>query len=196
VRERLVAAGAALVAEQGSAAISLREIARRAGVSHGAPRRYFPTHRHLLAAVAGEGYRELASLIDAADTGGPARTRLLILGREFLDFAHARRGMFELMFRHDLLSGTDTGLREASLPLFRRLVDLVAQASPHLDGAQWTVRAGSLWANLYGIAQLWQWRSLQLATGGDDVALLLRAAIDAHVTPAPDDGAARDGGVR
>ena len=52
LRARLVEAGVELVAREGTEALSLREIARRAGVSHGAPRRYFPTHRELLAAVA------------------------------------------------------------------------------------------------------------------------------------------------
>src|SRR3954467_13102434 len=47
---RLVAAGVELLAEAGTDALTLREIARRAGVSHGAPRRYFPTHHALRAA--------------------------------------------------------------------------------------------------------------------------------------------------
>jgi AcrR family transcriptional regulator len=171
VRERLVAAGTALVAEQGSGAVSLREIARRAGVSHGAPRRYFPTHQHLLAAIAREGYRELGALLAVADPGAQEepRTRLVVLSRVFVDFASSRSGMFELMFRHDLLRGANTGLRQESLPLFRLLVDLVA---------------GALWANLYGIAQLWQWESLQLATGSDDLLAMLSAAVDAHASVA------------
>jgi hypothetical protein len=43
--------------------------------------------------------------------------------------------------------------------------------------------AGALWANLHGIAQLWQWGSLQLTVGVDDVQPLLRAALDAHLGP-------------
>ncbi|MEU0061112.1 helix-turn-helix domain-containing protein, partial [Streptomyces sp. NPDC006334] len=44
LRTRLVDVGVELLAEQGVDALTLREIARRAGVSHGAPRRHFPTH--------------------------------------------------------------------------------------------------------------------------------------------------------
>src|SRR3954465_7419107 len=65
LRARLVEVGAELLAREGVQALSLREIARRAGVSHGAPRRYFPTHQALLAAIAREGYRHLATLVDA-----------------------------------------------------------------------------------------------------------------------------------
>lgn len=47
------------------------------------------------------------------------------------------------------------------------------------------VLAGALWANLHGIAQLWAWGSLPLATGATDDDALLRAALEAHLGPAP-----------
>lgn len=90
--------------------------------------------------------------------------------------------MYELMFRHDLLESGSLGLRETSLPLFARLTELVARVRP--SAADPTVLAGALWANLHGIAQLWHWGSLRLATGGDDPAPLLAAALDAHLGPA------------
>ncbi len=55
LRARLVDVGARLLATEGPQALTLREIARRAGVSYGAPRRYFPTHRDLLSAIARRG---------------------------------------------------------------------------------------------------------------------------------------------
>ncbi|MFY1686916.1 TetR/AcrR family transcriptional regulator [Plantactinospora sp. WMMB782] len=210
LRARLVRAGVDLLADEGVEgveALSLREIARRAGVSHGAPRRYFPTHRALLAAIAAEGYRELGRRVAEAVGGGAAGSvpagmavvgpdpsaQLLTLGRLYLEFARAHRGMFELMFRHDLLRGNGIGLREASRPLFDVLVDLVARARPDRAGAPPpAVSAGALWANLHGIAQLWQWGSLQMTVGTEEVEPLLRAAIDAHLgrsvptTPAGD----------
>ncbi|MEE1803131.1 TetR/AcrR family transcriptional regulator [Streptomyces sp. JV176] len=218
LRARLVAVGVDLVAREGVQALSLREIARQAGVSHGAPRRYFPTHAALLSAIARQGFAALAAEAAAAvaavadgggatdgrtvaDGGGatdgaaPAngravgpRARILALGRVYLGFAAANRGMFELMFRHDLLEnggpGQAPGLRETSLPLFGVLVDLVAEVRPRSDGAPTPeVVAGALWANLHGIAQLWAWGSLQLASGVDDAEPLLRAALGAHLGP-------------
>ncbi|MGW7203757.1 TetR/AcrR family transcriptional regulator [Streptomyces sp. NPDC054837] len=179
LRARLVEVGVELVAREGVQALTLREIARRAGVSHGAPRRYFPTHLELLSAIARRGFGELAERAGTADDGTASpRDRLTELGRVYLRFALDNRGMYELMFRHDLLESGHLGLRDTSLPLFGRLVELVALARPDADAR---LVAGALWANLHGIAQLWGWGSLQLATDADDFAPLLRHALDAHL---------------
>ncbi|MFI9581730.1 TetR/AcrR family transcriptional regulator [Streptomyces sp. NPDC052236] len=186
LRARLVAAGVELVTTRGVEALSLREIARAAGVSHGAPRRYFPTHVSLLSAIAREGFAELAGrAADALEPGNGGeenpRDRVAALCRVYLDFARTNGGMFELMFRHDLLKSGHLGLRETSLPLFGLFVDCVAQVPTRPAGVAPQVVASGLWANLHGIAQLWGWGSLQLATGTDDVEPLLRTILDAHL---------------
>ena len=182
LRARLIDVGVDLVAREGVQALTLREIARRAGVSHGAPRRYFPTHLELLSAIAGRGFEELGRRATAAVEDGTAseRAQVSALGRVYLEFALGNRGMYELMFRHDLLESGHLGRRDTSLPLFGRLVDLVGQVRPDVDAR---LVAGALWANLHGIAQLWCWGSLQLAAGADDFAPLLRSAVDAHLGP-------------
>ncbi|MER5665623.1 TetR/AcrR family transcriptional regulator [Streptomyces mirabilis] len=182
LRARLIEVGVDLVTTEGAQALTLREIARRAGVSHGAPRRYFPTHLELLSAIARRGFADLGARATETLGDGDAspRAQLTTLGRVYLDFAFAQPGMYELMFRHDLLESGKLGLRETSLPLFGVLVDLVARARPEADAA---LVAGALWANLHGIAQLWGWGSLQLATGATDFVPLLDAALDAHLGP-------------
>ncbi|MFD5073468.1 TetR/AcrR family transcriptional regulator [Streptomyces sp. NPDC058371] len=182
LRARLVQVGVDLVTAEGAQALSLREIARRAGVSHGAPRRHFPTHLSLLSAIARRGFTDLGDrATKALGTGGASpRGDLETLGRVYLDFALTNTGMYELMFRHDMLRSDELGLRETSLPLFGVLVDLVGRARPEADAR---LVAGSLWANLHGIAQLWSWGSLQLATGADDFGPLLATALDAHLGP-------------
>ncbi|MGW2205961.1 TetR/AcrR family transcriptional regulator [Streptomyces sp. NPDC001774] len=189
LRGRLIDTGVELVHAEGAQALSLREIARRAGVSHGAPRRYFPTHLDLLSAIAREGFAELAGRVSAtvgaeAETRDGARAQLDALARVHLDFALTRRGMYELMFRHDLLESGRLGLRETTLPLFDLLGRLVARARPDAAVPEPAVVAAALWSNLHGIAQLWAWGSLQLAVRTDDVEPLLRAALDAHLGPA------------
>ncbi|HSX99103.1 MAG TPA: TetR/AcrR family transcriptional regulator [Streptomyces sp.] len=180
LRSRLVDVGVDLVTAEGVQALSLREIARRAGVSHGAPRRHFPTHLELLSAIARRGFEDLAARGTAALGDGTAspREQIATLGRVYLDFALTQRGMHELMFRHDLLESNELGLRDASLPIFALLVDLVGRVRPDADPR---LLAGALLANLYGLAQLWTWGSLQLTTGADDFAPLLRTALDAHL---------------
>ncbi|CAN3978512.1 TetR/AcrR family transcriptional regulator [Kitasatospora purpeofusca] len=212
LRARLVAAGVELLALEGVHALTLREIARQAGVSHGAPRRHFATHAELLAAIAGHGFGELATALgldapssasasasatasasasvsaSATASAAAARARLDNLARGYLAFAAERPGMFELMFRHDVLEGSGAELRRTSLPLFEAVTRLVAAIRPTAATADGdgdepppTVVAAALWANLHGLAQLRAWGSLRLATGGDSVEPLLRATLDAHL---------------
>ncbi|UFR01124.1 TetR/AcrR family transcriptional regulator [Streptomyces sp. Go40/10] len=180
LRARLVDVGVELLAAEGAQALTLREIARRAGVSHGAPRRYFPTHLELLSAIARRGFTELAGRAHAAlerETGGP-RAQVAALARTYVEFALEQPGMYELMFRHDLLESGHLGLRETSLPLFSLLTDLVGTVDPDADARR---VAAALWANLHGTVQLWRWRSLQLALGEEDFGPLLDTVLAAHL---------------
>ncbi|MGW1598520.1 TetR/AcrR family transcriptional regulator [Streptomyces sp. NPDC002343] len=182
LRDRLVDTGVELLAAEGLQALTLREIARRAGVSHGAPRRHFPTHLDLLSAIARRGFADLAGRARGAldrETGG-ARAQAAALARAYLEFALERPGMYDLMFRHDLLESGRLGLRESSLPLFSLLTGLIAASGPGTDAPR---VAGALWANLHGMAQLWRWRSLQLATGEEDFEALLETVLAAHLGP-------------
>ncbi|MFC8719274.1 TetR/AcrR family transcriptional regulator [Kitasatospora sp. NPDC057198] len=183
LRERLVDAGVELVLAEGSGAVGLREIARRAGVSHGAPRRYFATHRELLSAVARRGFEELAGWFAAVREPDP-RARVAGLARVYLAYAAERRGMFELMFRHDLLNGDGAEpagprLREATAPLFGELARLVGECTGDAERAP--VATAALWANLHGLAQLQGWGSTGLMLGEGRGEELLRAVLDAHL---------------
>ncbi|MFJ6780380.1 TetR/AcrR family transcriptional regulator [Streptomyces yangpuensis] len=193
LRERLIDVGADLVMSEGTGALGLREIARRAGVSHGAPRRYFPTHQSLLSAIARRGFADLgdrfASVAAGARESSP-RERVRAIGCAYVGYALEHPGMFELMFRHDLLDSTGQEpsdgprLRESTLPLFGLLVSLVGRCG----AAEPAVTAAALWANLHGVAQLWGWGSLPLALGEDaavGVERLVDAAVDAHLGGAP-----------
>lgn len=182
LRERLITVGAELVASEGAGAVSLREIARRAGVSHGAPRRYFPTHLDLLSAIAQQGFASLDALAEAAigDKSRDPRDRLLALGRAVLGFVLSNRGMYELMFRYDLLGERRLGLQEIALSAFRRTARLIGEVHPD-SGVAPEVTAGALWAALHGTVQLWEWGSHQTATGLDDPEPILRAALDARL---------------
>ncbi|OIJ85518.1 TetR family transcriptional regulator [Streptomyces sp. MUSC 14] len=183
LRERLVDVGVELLAAEGPAALTLREIARRAGVSHGAPRRHFPTHLELLSAIARRGFADLAERVRHTPVSGTCarpRAQVAALARTYLEFALENPGMYELMFRHDLLESGHLGLRDTSLPLFALLAGLVGEVRPEADARR---TAGALWANLHGIAQLWRWRSLQLALDSEDIGPLLDAALAAHLGP-------------
>ncbi|MGV9666079.1 TetR/AcrR family transcriptional regulator [Nocardia niigatensis] len=177
LRERLVSAGVALLEEVGAGELGLRAIAREAGVSHGAPRRYFPTHNSLLAAIAARGYADLRAEIDAVQ-GDSAPVRVQRTCLAYIDFATARPEMFTLMFRHDLLAGAGENLRvNTTLPMFARWRALVAECVP--DGAD--ERALSLWTQLHGIAVVVGNRSIEAIAPGTDIEALVARAVARHL---------------
>ncbi|MBJ7289945.1 MAG: TetR/AcrR family transcriptional regulator [Williamsia sp.] len=174
-RAALVRAGVELLEETGSADVGLREIARRAGVSHGAPRRWFPTHRSLLSAVAAVGLGDLAAVVTSAADGSRAPVRDAALA--YIAFAVDRPAMFTLVFRHDLLDGGGSDLRATSQPLmewFRDLVDVPDQGDRE-------IRAATLWTSVHGIAVLASTGALALASPTTVPADLVDAAIASTV---------------
>lgn len=195
LRERLVSAGVEMLEEVGAGQLGLRAIAREAGVSHGAPRRWFPTHNALLAAIAARGYADLGARLEAiqADTPrSPAapvsapRDRLERTALAYMEFAALRPEMFTLMFRHDLLEGAGENLRvNVTLPLFRRWRELVASNIPApapgetpLDAAEIAL---SLWTSLHGIATVVANRSIEAIAPGANPARLVANAITRHL---------------
>lgn len=159
LRERLVNVGVDLIEQVGYAQLGLRAITRAAGVSHGAPRRYFPTHNALLAAVAARGFGDLTARFAATDRTASPRDRLRHMAVEYVEFAASRPEMFTLMFRHDLLEGSGENLRATTLPLYHDFANLVREITTP-DTAPTTALA--LWTNLHGTATLRANRTLAL----------------------------------
>ena len=131
-RDHLVATARQLLDAEGLEPLTLREIARRAGVSHGAPLRHFPSLAALMAAVAAGGFRDLITSVDAAVAeAGPDATaleRLAAAGRGYVGFAARSPGVFALMFHPDRSTRDDPDYREAGAAAFGQLVGLVDAA--------------------------------------------------------------------
>jgi AcrR family transcriptional regulator len=94
LRRALVEAAAGLMEEKGHEALSLREAARQAGVSHNAPYRHFADREALLDAVAAKGFQELAEAMVAAR----AREGFRGVGEAYVAFALAHPRLFQLMY--------------------------------------------------------------------------------------------------
>ena len=166
-RQRLLQAAREVVAADGLEGLTLRAIARHAGVSHGAPLRHFPSLAALLAALAAEGFTGLMTAIDealaAADREATARgtvvsprERVAVAGQTYVRFALAERGAYSVMFRHERIDVTDGAYQVQSLAAFQQLADLVAEAQrggwrPTDDT---TELAAVLWAGMHGLADL------------------------------------------
>ncbi|MEY9992461.1 AcrR family transcriptional regulator [Streptomyces sp. V4I8] len=99
LRAALLAAAERTLREKGTAALSLRELAREVGVSHAAPGRHFKDKQTLLNALALAGYERLAQSLSAADDPAlPLEPRLTSLGRAYLGFAVDNAALLELMY--------------------------------------------------------------------------------------------------
>lgn len=101
LRDALLAAATEMLAETGPRGLSLREAARRAGVSTGAPYRHFKDKDALLAALATRGFLGLNAALEAVEKAHPelsAIERLRALGVAYVGFAVAQPALFRLMF--------------------------------------------------------------------------------------------------
>ncbi|MFP4512632.1 MAG: TetR/AcrR family transcriptional regulator [Acidimicrobiales bacterium] len=153
LRRALLDAAAAEIAEHGPSAISLRAIARRAGVSHAAPAHHFGDRAGLLTAVAAEGFRRMNETMVAA--AASSAEPLLAIGRAYVSFARDNPGEFAVMYRPELLDGSDPDFVSASASAYQRLTDAIAatpDAAP--EGEEPRVTAARRWALVHGLATL------------------------------------------
>jgi AcrR family transcriptional regulator len=104
LRERVIDASVALIDEKGLAGLSMREVARRAGVSHQAPYHYFADREAILAAVCERGFGMLHERIAAARTGcRSAGEQLERAALAYVGFAREQPAYFRMMFRPELV---------------------------------------------------------------------------------------------
>lgn len=160
LRRTLLDASIALITERGLDALSLREIARRAGVSPAAPYHHFATREQLLVALAVEGFTLLTlamqSARDAA-AGAGALDRLRAIGEAYVCFAVAHPAHFRLMFRPSLVSPDALPEDGAPAQSFTILVEAVSEVLAG-DTARTCVEPRELvlmaWCIVHGAAEL------------------------------------------
>jgi AcrR family transcriptional regulator len=144
LRRVLVETATEMVEDAGPGAVSLREVARRAEVSHNAPYRHFPTREALLASVAEQGFALLGvELQEASETGG-----LSSMGTVYLEFARRRTGLFRLMFGGEIDLSEYPEAQEAAQAAFDRL----RAAVPGDEDVRY--RNVGAWALVHGLAWL------------------------------------------
>lgn len=103
LRNGLLEAARGILEEQSLGALTLRAVARRAGVSHAAPYRHFPNHEALLVELSVEGFQELRRhIVDAAKMTGPESDRIAAIGAAYMRFVAKRPAVARLMFGSQL----------------------------------------------------------------------------------------------
>jgi AcrR family transcriptional regulator len=192
LRGDLLRTARTLLDEGGVAALTMRELARRAGCTHQAPYHYFEDREALLAALVVEGFAELARRLRLANDLAPARgarAALIASGRAYVEFALSQPGVFRAMFRPDVCN-----------PMrFPAVLAAGGVAHAELDrlngiahGSQATAaRASILWAHVHGLACLLIDGPLALAFAGtsarechlDEVARTFADLIEAPGAP-------------
>jgi AcrR family transcriptional regulator len=158
LRVALVDAALELVDREGVEALTLRAVARAAGVSPAAPYRHFTDKRALLAAVAEEGFRLLASALrGAGDAGADPRARFGARGNAYVAFATRHPSHFRVMFGRELADRSGyPGLQDAAQSAFDALVEGVrdAQKAGAMREADPRELGLTAWAAMHGLAML------------------------------------------
>ena len=146
LRPALLRAAVEAIGQTGPAAMSMREAARRAGVSHAAAAYHFGDKAGLLTAVAAQGYRMLTEkLRDARD----ADRGFLEVGVAYVRFAVTHRAHFEVMYRPELYRPDDPEVRQA-----RAAASVFLYGTDRPDAAQLAAGAAA-WSLVHGLTTLW-----------------------------------------
>ncbi len=150
LRAALLHAAEAELAERGVEAFSLRQVAKRAGVSHAAPAHHFGDAQGLLTALAAEGFRRfLATQAEREARANPdPHAQLVAGGLGYIDFALARPALFRLMFGSDRPAFGDPALCAAADAAYDHLQAQVAAAGGGVADV------AALWAQAHGLADL------------------------------------------
>ncbi|MEY3505987.1 MAG: hypothetical protein RI898_740 [Actinomycetota bacterium] len=154
VRRLVLDAALDIITSSGAESLSMREVARRAGVSHQAPYHYFGDRSGIFAAISEEGFSALAgafrdvqeSTISAAKAGFIA----------YLDFARSHVGHFRVMFRQDICGvqeNEETAIAASSA--FDELLQMVARTiGSSVDPKAAHTFAFTMWSHAHGLATL------------------------------------------
>jgi AcrR family transcriptional regulator len=158
LREVLLDTAIRLISEVGPVGFTLREVARRAGVSHNAPYRHFRDRDDLMATVATQGFRELTqAMLRAAEHGSGALDRLKLAGLAYVKFALRRPEHFTVMFDAPTsIRSEHAQSTQAAEQAFGTLVNFVKTCQdegqlPSGDPDEFALLA---WSMVHGVAKL------------------------------------------
>jgi AcrR family transcriptional regulator len=177
LREALVLAAMELLEESGETELSLRAVARRAGVSPAAPYRHYEDREALISAVAALGYRELAERLAAAHPSPSTPEQLASVAIAYVQFALERPALFRIMFSEPC-DREDNERAAATAAVSQYVRAIVERTFPQADAE---VLATAVWALVHGLAFLHLDGKLDVSTPSV-VAERIAAAIAALLT--------------
>ena len=125
LKENLVATARALIREDGPDALSLRDLARRHGVSHQAPYKHFPHRDDLLVALLAQEFHDFGAFLDDRPLTGEPNQDLRSLGLKYLDYADKNPEAYQLMFERPWPTSVDSSLKKSARLAYDRLKNLI-----------------------------------------------------------------------
>lgn len=158
LRRTVIETAMGMLDEEKGWQFTLREVARRAGVSHAAPYKHFPDKAALLAEMAGLGFDRLREALTAAKL--PRSTsfqdEFILRARAYIEFGRANPALYRLMFGAEAGSASDAHLRERALAAFGVLIELLerGQREGVLRKRDARGQAAACWAQMHGLAML------------------------------------------
>ena len=158
LRPALLHAAVEAIEQAGPAAMSLREVARRAGVSHAAAAYHFGDKAGLLTAVAAQGYCMLTEELREARNAGRG---FLEVGVAYVRFAVSHRAHFEVMYRPELYRPDDAEVLQA-----RAAAAVLLYGTDRPDAGRLAAGAAA-WSLVHGLATLWLNGNLPEGLGND-----------------------------
>ncbi|MFG2128541.1 WHG domain-containing protein [Streptomyces sp. NPDC048751] len=161
LRRAILTAALDVIAADGPSALSLRDLARRAGVSHAAPAHHFKDRTGLLTAIAAEGFGLLAATIGGA-------TELKDAGVRYVRFAREHPAHFQVMFTPELLRANDLELTTARTLAGDALRGAVSAVPAERRGADARLAGMAAWSLAHGFATLLLSHNLDDRVGSQD----------------------------
>lgn len=174
LRNALIATAVDILESEGIGGLSLRGVARKAGVSQTAPYRHFADKEALLAAVAVEGFRGLIEkMSERVDGLADPAARVRALGMGYVAFATSHPAQLRLMFGPEITNKPDhPDLIEAAREAYAMLSSAVAERLSLDDAgpADPAIATLAAWSIVHGLATLLVDRQINpIMTGGDEV---------------------------
>jgi AcrR family transcriptional regulator len=172
LRRALLSAAAEEIAANGVAALSLRELARRAGVSHAAPAHHFKDKRGVFTALAAEGFALLHAMTTEVLVA-EVDDALVRAGECYVEFALEHPAHFAVMFDAALLDYSDADLTRERDIAFDNLYQAVRRTTA-AEEPELTMQVVAAWTVVHGMASLWLTGNLPYPRSRDQVSLAFR----------------------
>ena len=157
LKDALILAGRQILDADGVRALTMREVARRAGVSHAAPAHHFASPGVFLAEIASCGFAEFTRVLDDARAdfaAYPVEEQICAMGRSYVRFTLANRALFRLMFDRDTHTTPTEALEDSARRAHQRLINAVRDLDRDVADTELAHRVDAIWALVHGFSHL------------------------------------------